>query len=456
MSESTLNARLTAHASLAALGQYLTQINLLTPIQETVQIQQKTVKYAPFDKLCGSFMLLLTGAHRMVQINTTLRADPALCQAFGLSGCAEQSVVQDTLDACTDQNVEQMRQAMNAIFRAHSRAFGHDYQQQLQVLDIDLSGRECGAGAEEATKGYFAHHKGATGRQEGRVYASLYEETVAIRLFTGNTITAAAVQPLVRDAQEALQLDTPDKRARTLIRLDAGGGTVEEINACLLAGYQFHGKDFSTARARNLAATVTTWYPDPRQPDRQIGLVTAAPREYVRAVERIAVRWKDKRAQEQVCVLISTLSAKQILALTADATTDPADRQAVLSAHAHFYDGRGGGIECGFKQDQQGLGWRNKKRFCAQAMLLWLEALAHNVLIWARAWLSPAAPAIARYGLLRLVRDAFAIPGQVCLDDQGSISLLILSRVHPLSAKLLLALQQLLAPQQTLVCLGEI
>jgi len=53
-------------------------------------------------------------------------------------------------------------------------------------------------------------------------------------------------------------------------------------------------------------------------------------------------------------------------------------------AHAHFYDGRGGGIECGFKQDQQGHGWRNKKRFAAQAMLLWLEALAHNVLVWAR------------------------------------------------------------------------
>jgi hypothetical protein len=34
-------------------------------------------------------------------------------------------------------------------------------------------------------------------------------------------------------------------------------------------------------------------------------------------------------------------------------------------AHAHFYDGRGGGIETGFKQDQQGLGWRNKKRFAA-------------------------------------------------------------------------------------------
>src|SRR5437868_4302749 len=145
MSESTLNARLTGHASLAALGHYLHTIDLLAPIKERVQIKQKTVKYTPFDKLCGAFVLLLTGAHRMVQINTRLRADLALCQAFGLCGCAEQSVVQDTLDACTDANVGQMRQAVNAIFRAHSRAYQHDYQHQLQVLDIDLSGRECGA-----------------------------------------------------------------------------------------------------------------------------------------------------------------------------------------------------------------------------------------------------------------------------------------------------------------------
>lgn len=456
MSESTLNARLCGHASLAGLGHYLNQIDLLSPIQEKVAIKQKTVKYSPFDKLRGAFVLLLTGAHRMVQINTSVRADPALCQAFGLSGCAEQSVVQDTLDACTDENVQQMQQAINAIFRAHSRAYRHDYQQQLQLLDIDLSARECGESAEDATKGYFPHHKGATGRQEGRVYASLYEETVATRLFLGNTPTAAAVQPLVQDAQDALLLDTPDKRARTLIRLDAGGGTLAEINACLEAGYQFHGKDFSSARARNLAATVTTWYPDPRQAGRQIGLVTAEPSEYVRPVERIALRWNDSKGREQVCVLISTLSAAQVLWLAGSAEADPADPAAVLVAHAHFYDGRGGGIETGFKQDQQGLGWRNKKRFAAQAMLLWLEALAHNVLIWARAWLAPAAPAIAGYGLLRLVRDALAIPGQVCLDSQGGVGLLILSQAHPLAAKMLQALQQLLAPQRTQVRLGEI
>src|SRR5579884_348091 len=403
MSESTLNARHCGHASLAAIGEYLSQIDLFAPIKEQVHIVQKTLKYTPFDKLRAAFVLLLTGAQRMVEINTCLRADPALCQAFGLSGCAEQSVVQDTLDACTDTTVEQMRLAMKAIFKAHSRAYAHDYQNRFQILDLDLSGRECGKQSEDATKGYFAHHHAATGRQEGRVYASLYEETVVTRLFCGNTTTAAAVQPLLQDAEQALDL-TAETRPRTIIRLDAGGGTLAEVNACLSAGYQFMGKDFSTARARHLAATVTSWYEDPHQPGRQMGLVTAAPSEYVRPLVRIALRWWDKKGNEQVCVLLCTLAPEAILALCGAASTAMSDTATVLAAYVHFYDRRGGGIECGFKQDQQGLGWRNKKRFAAQAMLLWLEALAHNVLIWARSWLAPAAPTLAGYGLLRLVR----------------------------------------------------
>ena len=454
MSESTLSSQFCGHASLAAIGTYLHQLDLLAPIREKVKIAQKTVKYTPFDKLRDALVLLLTGAHRMVEINTQLRADPALWEAFGIPGCAEQSVVQDTLDACTDQNVLQMQQAMQTIFRQHSRAYRHNYRKGWQLLDIDLSGRECAKGAEDATKGYF-HQKGAYGRQQGRVYASGYDEIVVERLFLGNTTTAVAVQPLLKDAQEALQL-TDAQRARTIIRLDAGGGTVAEVNAILEAGYQFHGKDFSTVRARKLAESVEIWYPDPAQPGRQVGLVPGQTNDYGRPLVRVALRWVSKKGQEQFCVLLSTLSDAQILSLAGPPGAKTSDTAAVLLAYAHFYDGRSGGIETSFKQNQQGLGRRNKKRFAAQAMLMWLEALAHNVLVWAREWLAPEAPAIANFGLLRLVRDAFAIPGRLCLNARGGIAMLILSRRHPLAAKMQQALQQLLARQRTRVCLGEI
>lgn len=455
MSESTLHSQHCLRSSLAAIGNYLRQIDLLAPIREHVKIAQKTVKYSPFDKLCDAFLLLLSGAHRMVEINTRLRADPALCQAFGRPQCAEQSVVQDTLDACSEENVCQMQQALTAIFREHSRAYRHDYAAKWQILDIDLSGRVCGKSAEQATKGYFARQKSRRGRQEGRVYASLYDETVSVHLFTGNTNTAPAVRPLVEAAQEILELQ-PSQRARTLLRMDAGAGTLEAINACLSAGYQVLAKDISTARARHLAQSVTVWYDDPKIPGRQVGRVLSEPNEYVRPVVRIAVRCPRKRGEEQVSVLFCTLSSADVLLLAGATASAATPQQAVLLAYVYLYDARGGGIECGFKQDQQGIGWRNKKRFAAQEMLLCLECLAHNVLVWARAWLQPLASVLSGYGLLRLVRDALAIPGRLSLDTHGRIQVLVLSQAHPLAAKMQRALQQLLAKQNTCVCLGEI
>jgi len=111
----------TAHASLAALGVQLRHLDLFGPIRQQVHIAQKTVRYTPTDKLYDAFIALLTGAHGLVEINGRLRPDPALQAAFGRGSCAEQSVVQETLDACTAETVEQMEAAWALIYRHHSQ-----------------------------------------------------------------------------------------------------------------------------------------------------------------------------------------------------------------------------------------------------------------------------------------------------------------------------------------------
>jgi len=143
----------------------LQQIKLFEPIEQRVHIAQKTVKYRPIDKLTDSFIAMLAGAHGVVEINTRLRSDPALQAAFGRTACAEQSVVQQTLDACTDENVRQMQQALDEIYREHSAAYRHDYPSSYQILDIDMSGMPCGPKAALATKGYFANQRNRRGRQ---------------------------------------------------------------------------------------------------------------------------------------------------------------------------------------------------------------------------------------------------------------------------------------------------
>src|SRR5229473_1563432 len=216
MNESTTptTRQFTSCASLAAIGIKLRERKLFEPVEQTVQIGQKTIKDSPSDKLYDALIRRLSGAHGLVEINTRLRADVALQRAFGRSRCAEQSVVQDTLNACTTENVEQMQQAMDTIYRQHSQGFEHDYQASLQVLDVDMSGLPCGPKAAFATKGYEASQRNRRGRQLGRVLASRYGQIVVDRLFEGKTQLTRARPPLLLAAEETLQLDE-QKRCRT-------------------------------------------------------------------------------------------------------------------------------------------------------------------------------------------------------------------------------------------------
>ena len=140
-------------ASLAAIGVKVSQLDLFGPIRTLVQIGQKNVKHTPADKLYDAWISLLAGAHGLVEINTRLRTDPGLQKAFGRSACAEQSVVQETLDACTAENVTQLQHALDEIFRQHSHSLHHDYQASLHLLDVDMSGLPCGP------KAAFARHR---------------------------------------------------------------------------------------------------------------------------------------------------------------------------------------------------------------------------------------------------------------------------------------------------------
>src|SRR2546426_2724405 len=224
-------------ASLAALGSKLQELDVFEPIRATVRIAQKTVKHSPLDKVYDAFITLLAGAHGLVEITTRLRSDPVLQAAFGRTACAEQSVVQETLDACTAENVRQMEQALQVIYRRHSQGYRHDYAREWQIIDVDMSGLPCGKKAALATKGYFAKQRNRRGRQLGRVLASRYEEVVVDRLFDGTTQLTKALQPLMQAAEQILGLDQR-QREHTLVRTDAGGGSVDDVNWLLAGGYQ--------------------------------------------------------------------------------------------------------------------------------------------------------------------------------------------------------------------------
>lgn len=90
----------------------------------------------------------------------------------------------------------------------------------------------------------------------GRVLATCYGEVVTDRLFEGKAQLTEAFQPLVLATERTLGLDEA-KRSRTLLRVDAGGGSLQDVNWALARGYQFLGKEYSGRRARRLAASAS-------------------------------------------------------------------------------------------------------------------------------------------------------------------------------------------------------
>jgi len=95
-------------------------MKLFEPIVQEAKIAQKTVKYTPIEKLMDAEITILAGAHGMVEINKRVQPERGLQAVFGRAGCAEQSVVQDTLDGCGQENVVQMQAALDLIYRQHS------------------------------------------------------------------------------------------------------------------------------------------------------------------------------------------------------------------------------------------------------------------------------------------------------------------------------------------------
>jgi hypothetical protein len=108
-------------------------------------------------------------------------------------------------------------------------------------------------------------------------------------------------------------------------------------------------------------------------------------------------------------------------------------------ALADAYDSRAM-IAATFCQAKQALGLVpcRQRRWEAQQMVLLLARLAHHLLLWGKRWLSRV-PATRRrlrdYGLVRLLRDVWAVPGVIRWRRGWMVSVRF-SPLHPLATPL--------------------
>jgi hypothetical protein len=425
----------TPRASLVAFGLRIQARGVWELIRQQVQIKQKVREHHPLDKLLDCFMNIIAGGAGLVEINLLVRPDIAVQRAFGRQTCAEQSTISQTLNACTPENVQQLRAVVQMILQRHGQTYPHDYAVAWQVLDIDTTGLPAGRLGEGVSKGYFAGRKNCRGRQLGRVVAAAYDEVIVDQLYTGQRQLESSLPQLIEMAEIALKF-SQNQRVRTVLRIDAGGGTETNINWILNRGYWLLIKVHNWQRVRKLVAQVTEWYPDPQVPGREVGW-GGQPYAYAQPTRQVALRKRKPNGKWLHHVVVFNLTDDMVFEL-ADQPRPPSETpQDVLCAVLSAYDQRGGGAELQNKGDKHGLqvAHRNKHSFAAQEMLVLLAQLAHNLLIWTRNDLARAEAEFAQYGIQRMVRDVLQIPGCVQLDATGQVVDITLQANHPLAAK---------------------
>lgn len=143
----------TSYAPLAVLGYCLTRTSFLEPVFAGLGLSLKTVEHTPSEKLLDVLVSILAGCRSITQVNTRLRPDLALAQAWNRKRFAEQSTLARTLDAFTDLHLEQLRQGTQALFRRESLTLRHNFSQDWLWLDIDLTPLPASKFAEASTKG---------------------------------------------------------------------------------------------------------------------------------------------------------------------------------------------------------------------------------------------------------------------------------------------------------------
>lgn len=151
--------KVSGYGPLVGIGHYVCQQDLLSPLRSRLDFTQRTHCEKPVEALVDMGVAILAGCENVGQINTTIRTDPLLAQAWGRASFYEQSTVARVLDACTPCQIQQMRAANEALLRWTGRVYHHNFAQEWLRLDLDLTGLQTSHLAEGSQKGYFAGKK---------------------------------------------------------------------------------------------------------------------------------------------------------------------------------------------------------------------------------------------------------------------------------------------------------
>jgi hypothetical protein len=190
-------------------------------------------------------------------------------------------VIQTTLNAATQENVQEMEDALKAIWDENSLTVSllekAQKEGKIETIDMDLSGMPASKNAEESEKGYFSGKRNIYGRQLARILVPETQEIVADCLYPGNRLSCKAFKDMVKKMEQQLPLSAKVQRRLIRLRLDGGFGTDANINYALWRGYHLLVKMYSGNRAKVLGKSVQEWIditPGSNNTARQAGWVS--------------------------------------------------------------------------------------------------------------------------------------------------------------------------------------
>jgi hypothetical protein len=413
----------TQFAPLAVLGHCLTRTGFFRPLWDTFDLPMKTRVHEPWAKLQDAIVSVLAGCKSIYQINTRLRPDLALAQAWQRPQFADQASISRTLDACESMHLDQLRQGSQQLFRTYSQTLRHDFAKSQLIVDVDAVGLLAAKGAEGSEKGFFSGKKNRYGRQLMRVSVPTYHETLLSLIYGGSQQPLDLVKATFNTLLGLIPW-TPSERRQIIVRNDAGLGTDANINWLLWAHFQVLMKGFSGKRALAWAKQIPAdaWLEDPGR-QRWIALATH-PIRYGRQTVSYVLRWATQKGDRHSIMVSTLLNFK------------PLDTWAL-------YDDRGA-AEVEIKGDKSGLRIpkRRKRHLDAQEALILLTDLAHNLLAWLRPWMLAGSP-FSGFGPERLVDDLLCIPGRAEFAE-GRLVKVSLKESHPYAAQMQECLLRLL------------
>ena len=150
----------TCFAPLAVLGAYIRQQDLLSPVFSRLAFEQRMHTDKPVEALIDVLVSMLAGCRSINQVNTKVRPEVLLAKAWGRKRFCEQSTLARVLDACEEEQVQQLRAGVEAVYRWIGRAPQGNWSSLPLMIDIDLTGLPAGRKTEGSTRGYFSEKRG--------------------------------------------------------------------------------------------------------------------------------------------------------------------------------------------------------------------------------------------------------------------------------------------------------